>query len=82
MIEIYSILQPLNWQMIIAMFLIGWFYARDLKKFIKEIEDRVEVQSARSDKLYEMFCIIQKDMKDELLSLKTEHYKFMENNKK
>jgi len=82
MTEIYNIIQSLNWQMIVAMFLIGLYYTRDLRNFITKIEERVEAQSARSDKLYEMFCTLQKEMKDELLTLKTEHYKFMQDNKK
>jgi len=48
--------------------LIGGFYMLDGK---------IERQSQRTDRLYEMFCDLQKQMKDEIVSLKKEQYDFM-----
>ena len=53
---------------VIFITLIGGFYTLDGK---------IERQGQRTDKLYEMFCDMQKQMKDEILEMKKEQYEFM-----
>ena len=53
---------------VIFITLIGGFYTLDCK---------IERQGQRTDKLYEMFCDMQKQMKDEILEMKKEQYEFM-----
>lgn len=62
---------------VVLVTLLGGFYMLDGK-----IERSTQAQSARTDKLYEMFCDVQKQLKDELLLMKKEQYEFMKENKK
>lgn len=52
--EALSVLNKFNWQTIIAMFAIGWYFTRDIKI-------AMEKQSDRTDKLYEMFIDLIKE---------------------
>lgn len=58
---------------VVLVTLLGGFYLLDGK---------IERQGARTDRLYEMFCALQSQMKDELLTMKKEHYDFMREIKK
>lgn len=69
--------------MVLLVTLLGGFYLLDGK-----IERCTQAQSARTDKLYEMFCEVQTQMKqdsiyvkDQLLEMKKEQYEFMKENK-
>lgn len=62
---------------VVLITLLGGFYLLDGK-----IERSTQAQSARTDRLYEMFCDLQKEMKDELLTMKKEQYQFMNENRK
>lgn len=62
--EYLEMLSNLNWQTIIAMFVTGWYFSRDLKPTLQKINDTIADQSKRSDKLYEIWVQTQKDMSD------------------
>jgi hypothetical protein len=47
----------------------------------REIQADMRSANARTDRLYEMFCDLQKQTKDELISMKKEQYEFMRENK-
>lgn len=49
---------------------------------IDGLDQKIDRQSTRTDRLYEMFCSLQSQMKDELLTMKKEHYDFMKDTKK
>jgi len=54
--EIINFVEKLNWQTIIAMFAVVWYFTHDLKI-------AMEKQSARTDRLYEMFVDLLKERK-------------------
>ena len=62
---------------VVLVTLLGGFYLLDGK-----IERSTAAQNARTDRLYEMYCDVQKQMKDELLYMKKEQYEFMKENRK
>lgn len=62
---------------VVLVTLLGGFYLLDGK-----IERSTLAQSARTDRLYEMYCDVQKQMKDEIISMKKEQYEFMKEGKK
>ena len=62
----------LNWQTIAGMFLIGWYYSRDIKEGMKGFREELNLfkgelkqQALRTDKLYEMWCETQKEIKQQ-----------------
>lgn len=64
---------------VVLVTLLGGFYMLDGK---------IERQGSRVDRLYEMYCDMQREMKteliymkEELVSMKKDHYEFMKNNK-
>lgn len=54
MTELIQYLGNFNWQMIIGMFAIFWYFTHDLKS-------TMERQNARTDRLYEMFIDLLKE---------------------
>ena len=44
-----------NVQTIIAMIIISWYFVRDIKNEMKILEAKMDRQSDRTDRLYEMF---------------------------
>lgn len=68
-------LNSFNWQTIIGMFVITWYFTHDIKVSL-------EKQGARTDKLYEMFCSLQSQMKDEIIELKKEQYQSFKEGRK
>jgi len=54
--DVIAFVEKLNWQTIIAMFAMTWYFTHDIKVAI-------EKQSARTDKLYEMFVDLLKERK-------------------
>jgi hypothetical protein len=56
-------LEKLNWQTIIAMFAVMWYFTRDIKKSLIKLESDVREQGKRTDKLYEMFIDLLKEKK-------------------
>ena len=82
--DIPSVIEKLNWQTVISMFVVGWYFTREIRSTLVKMESDLTAQGARTDRLYEMFCDMQKQMasdtaymKDEMLEMKKEHYKFM-----
>lgn len=78
----------LNWQAIVGMFLIGWYFTHDIRETLVKLESDVREQGKRTDRLYEMFCDLQKQfiglqkqLKDEILEMKKEMYDFMKEKK-
>lgn len=57
-----AFLNSVNWQTIIGMFAITWYFTHDLKLAI-------EKQTARTDRLYEMYCETQKEIKQIYLDI-------------
>lgn len=83
----FSYLASMNWQTIIAMFAIGWFFTKDIRDTLIKLDDDIRNQGKRTDRLYEMFCDLQNqmknemyDMKKELVQMRREHYEFIHNN--
>ncbi len=56
---------------VVMITLLGGFYTLDGK---------IERQGARTDRLYEMFCDLQKQMKDEIVALHKEQGQFIKEN--
>lgn len=62
--QLLNFLKEFNFQTILSMTLIVWYFTRDIKNSVEAKIDRIEkdlrydikIQSARSDKLYENFC--------------------------
>lgn len=72
--NIIELIEKFNWQTIIAMLAIGWYFTKEIRESLKILDKDVREQSTRTDKLYEMFCELQKQMKDEIIALKKEQY--------
>lgn len=93
MVELLNYLDKFNWQTVIGMFVICWYFTHDLKSGLKQLDKdlkeqgektdkEIKAQGTRTDKLYQMFCDLQKQMKDEILEMKKEQYKFMNEERK
>lgn len=68
--DIIHFLENLNWQGIIAMFSIVWYFTHDIKVAMQhqsekmdKLSDRMDKQSARTDQLYQMFVDLLKEKK-------------------
>lgn len=59
--EILQILDNLNWQGIIAIFLVNWFFNRDIKNQLTKLDEDLREQGKRTDQLYQMFIDLLKD---------------------
>lgn len=77
--SITNFLKEFNVQTISSMALVVWYFTKtyhdDLKKDIKG-------QTDRTDKLYEMYIELQKQTKDELLSLRKEQFEMLKEGRK
>lgn len=62
--DFYQIIETFNWQTIIAMFAIGWYFTREIRSTLQKLEDDVRQQGNRTDKLYEMFLTVQNEIKE------------------
>jgi len=56
-------LNSFNWQTIIGMFAIGWYFTKDIAQSLKNLDNHVKEQGKRTDKLYEMFIDLLKERK-------------------
>lgn len=54
--DLINFIEKLNWQTMIAMFGVTWYFTHDIKV-------AMEKQAARTDRLYEMFVDLLKDSK-------------------
>ena len=66
--EIIEYLSNLNWQAIVAMFAICWYFTYDLKMGLKKLNEdiaeqgkRIDAQGVRIDRLYQMFVDLLKE---------------------
>lgn len=67
--QIIEKIMNLNWQTIFGMFAIGWYFTREIRSSLEKLEDDVRSQGARTDKLYEMYCETQKEIKQLYIDL-------------
>lgn len=75
--DFYQIFVNFNWQTIVAMFSIGWYFTRDIKKGLVKLEEdvrksndridqtniRIDSMAQRIDKTYTMFYDLLKEVK-------------------
>jgi hypothetical protein len=61
--DIFSYLENLNWQTIIGMFAICWYFTHDIKAGMKKLDEDMKRQGDRTDRLYQMFVDLLKDRK-------------------
>jgi hypothetical protein len=66
--DVLSYLINLNWQSIVGMFAICWYFTYDLKIALKKLDEdmkeqgkRIDAQGKRTDQLYQMFVDLLKD---------------------
>ena len=66
--EILEYLANLNWQTIIAMFAIVWYFTYDIKQSLAKLDTdtrnqgkRIDSQGERIDRLYQMFVDLLKE---------------------
>jgi hypothetical protein len=67
-----ELIKELNWQTIIGMFVIVWYFTRDIKQNIEKIHQDLQHQGERTDKLYEMFVNRQTEFHKEIMDLRKE----------
>ncbi len=60
--EIIDKLFQFNWQTIGSMFIISWYFTREIRISLEKLETDVRAQGARTDKLYEIWVEHQKDL--------------------
>ena len=53
--EIVNIIEKLNWQTMVGVFAVVWYFTYDIRKTLEKLEVDVKAQGARTDRLYEMF---------------------------
>lgn len=70
-----------NWQTILAMFAIGWWFTREIRMSLNKLENDVREQGKRTDKLYEIWCQTQKDMCDMRKELDQKFYDILKERK-
>ncbi len=59
--DIVNFFEKLNWQTILALFVMGWYFSREIRISLHKLEDDVRQQGLRTDKLYQMFIDLLKD---------------------
>ena len=67
--QIIEICGKLNWQTILAMFAIGWYFTRDIRSTLIQLENDVKQQGTRTDRLYELFLEQQKQFDQKFYDL-------------
>ncbi len=61
--EAIEMLSKCNWQTVLAMFVIGWYFTKEIRSSLSKLESDVRQQGIRTDKLYEMFVELLKEGK-------------------
>lgn len=61
--RILDFLKEFNVQTILSLALIVWYFSSSLKSEMKLLEAKIDRQSERSDRLYEMFIDLLKEKK-------------------
>lgn len=59
--EILEYIVNLNWQTMIAMAAIAWYFTHDIKEDLKELKSDMKIQNKRIDTLYQMFVDLLKE---------------------
>lgn len=54
--EFIMFMKNANWQTILAIFLVGWYFTRDLRQEMHEIRKEMKEQGTRIDHLYQI-CV-------------------------
>jgi len=61
--KVLEVLTSLNLTNLVATAAIFWYFTRDIKGEMKILEAKIDKQSDRTDRLYEMFVDLLKDRK-------------------
>jgi len=61
--EIINLLEKVNWQTVIAMFAIGWYFTRDIRKEMHDFRIDMKEQGKRIDHLYQICVELLKEKK-------------------
>lgn len=61
--EILEFLKGFNLQTIFSLFLMMWYFSSHIEGKISKLDAKVEQQSQRTDRLYEMFIDLLKERK-------------------
>lgn len=56
MTDLIHFLDTMNWQMIIAIFAVFWYFTRDIRSDVKDIKLEMKEQGKRIDHLYQI-CV-------------------------
>ena len=67
--EILEFVKGFNLQTIISLAVIVYFFFNNLKSEIKLLEAKIDSQTQRTDRLYEMFVSLQKETKDIVIDI-------------
>jgi hypothetical protein len=67
--SLLNFLVSTNWQTIIAMFALGWYFTSDLRREMKEMRQEMKQQNTRIDQLYQMFVDSQKEFNQKFYDL-------------
>lgn len=59
--DVIPFLEKLNWQTILVMFAIGWYFTHDIRQTLRKLANDVRDQGRRTDRLYEMFIELLKE---------------------
>jgi hypothetical protein len=59
--HLYEILKSLNYQTIIGMFAVMWYFTKDIKENLIKLDSDVREKGNKVDKLYEIFAQSQKE---------------------
>jgi len=61
--EFIEFIKNTNWQTIMALFIIGWYFTKDLRQEIHEIRKEMKEQGTRIDHLYQICVDLLKEKK-------------------
>lgn len=71
-----------EWITLAAVFVGCFFFLhKEIQGIDSRLESRIQAQEQRTDKLYEMFCSMQGQLKDEMIEMKKEFYQIMKENR-
>lgn len=59
--NVIEFLKGFNLQTIISLVLIVWYFSRHIESKIQMLDSKIDQQSARTDRLYEMFIDLLKE---------------------
>ena len=59
--DVMTFLKGFNIQTIISMFLMLWYFSNHIESKIQRQSEKIDQQSARTDRLYEMFIDLLKE---------------------